>query len=281
MTNDHRESGTRRRSFKEIAIAALEAGKHVLCEKPMALNSDEAREIVAAAKSYREVCRGLNPPRGIWCHVTGTDLVRDGDGQIYVLEDNLRVPSGVSYMLENRLVTKRVFPDLCDSNGPLPLGDYPSQLDEVLAAVMKLQENLHWGVGRDRKLASIGVYDLDSVRGPIRYRTLHPDDEPFEPLGMPGSQMSGRKILEEHPKGTAYAHLLSDHQRYPVLVDADGQVLSMPPIINSEDTRVSDTTIQRAVASDVDAPQQALTILTHAQTAADNLVNELILARTS
>ena len=48
------------------------------------------------AKSFREACRGLNPPHGIWCHITGTDLVRGGDGQIYVLEDNLRCPSGVS-----------------------------------------------------------------------------------------------------------------------------------------------------------------------------------------
>lgn len=111
--------------------------------------------------------------------------------------------------------------------------------DRLLTAVMKLQENLHWGVGRDRKLASIGVYDLDSVTGPIRYRTLHPDDEPFEPLGMPGAAMSGRQILEEHPKGTTYAHLLAEHDRYPVLEDAGGQVLSMPPIINSEATKVT------------------------------------------
>jgi len=110
--------------------------------------------------------------------------------------------------------------------------------DRLLAAVMKLQENLHWGVGRDRKLASIGVYDLDTVTPPIRYRTLHPDDEPFEPLGMPGEAMSGRKILEDHPKGTAYAHLLADHARYPVLEDSQGKVLSMPPIINSEGTKV-------------------------------------------
>ncbi|MBW2526001.1 MAG: phenylalanine--tRNA ligase subunit beta [Deltaproteobacteria bacterium] len=110
--------------------------------------------------------------------------------------------------------------------------------DRLLAAVMKLQENLHWGVGRDRKLASIGVYDLDTVTTPIRYRTLHPDDEPFEPLGMPGQPMSGRQILEEHPKGTAYAHLLADHARYPLLEDSEGKVLSMPPIINSEGTKV-------------------------------------------
>lgn len=111
--------------------------------------------------------------------------------------------------------------------------------DRLLIAIMKLQENLHWGVGRDRKLASIGVYDLDAVAGPITYRTLHPDDEPFEPLGMPGVQMSGRKILAEHPKGVAYARLLADHDRYPVLIDAEGRVLSMPPIINSESTKLT------------------------------------------
>ncbi len=116
--------------------------------------------------------------------------------------------------------------------------EMPPLDDRLLGAVMKLQENLHWGVGRDRKLASIGVYDLDSVRSPIRYRTLDPDGEPFEPLGMPAVAMSGRRILAEHPKGVAYAHLLEGHARYPVLVDAADQVLSMPPIINSEPTKL-------------------------------------------
>ncbi|MBI4704997.1 MAG: phenylalanine--tRNA ligase subunit beta [Deltaproteobacteria bacterium] len=114
----------------------------------------------------------------------------------------------------------------------------PALGDRLLSALMKLQESLHWGVGRDRKLASIGVYDLSTVKLPIAYRTLDPDAEPFEPLGMPGRLMTGRQILEGHPKGTAYAHLLADAARYPVLVDAAGQVLSMPPIINSEGTKV-------------------------------------------
>ena len=61
--------------------------------------------------SVRE-CRGIHPPHGVWAHISGSDLVRDSDGQIYVLEDNLRVPSGVSYMLENRSVSKRAFADL-------------------------------------------------------------------------------------------------------------------------------------------------------------------------
>jgi phenylalanyl-tRNA synthetase beta chain len=60
--------------------------------------------------------------------------------------------------------------------------------EQSLAAIMKLQENLHWGVGRDRKLASIGVYDMATIGGPIVYRTMDPDKEPFTPLGMPGRQ---------------------------------------------------------------------------------------------
>ena len=63
-------------------------------------------EIIRSARSFRPECVGMDPPRGVWCHVTGTDLVRHDDGQIYVLEDNLRCPSGVSYVLENREVMK-------------------------------------------------------------------------------------------------------------------------------------------------------------------------------
>jgi phenylalanyl-tRNA synthetase beta chain len=112
-------------------------------------------------------------------------------------------------------------------------------IDETsLIAIMKLQENLHWGVGRDRKLASIGVYDLSTITPPITYGTMDPDKDPFVPLGMPGTKMSGRQILQSHPKGVAYAELLADHKRYPVLIDSRSQVLSMPPIINSEETKI-------------------------------------------
>jgi phenylalanyl-tRNA synthetase beta chain len=114
----------------------------------------------------------------------------------------------------------------------------PAVDERSLIAIMKLQENLHWGVGRDRKLASIGVYDLATITGPISYRTIDPDKEPFVPLGMPGKKMTGRQILESHPKGMAYADLLQGLKRYPVLVDSKGQVLSMPPIINSDETKV-------------------------------------------
>jgi uncharacterized circularly permuted ATP-grasp superfamily protein len=92
-------------------------------------------EVLAKSVNFRPQCVGVDPPLGIWAHICGSDLVRDGDGTIYVLEDNLRVPSGVSYMLENRLVTKRVFPELFEHYAPLPVDDYPSQLFDTLAAL--------------------------------------------------------------------------------------------------------------------------------------------------
>src|SRR5262249_29554696 len=89
-------------------------------------------EILGSATSYRSQCAGMKPPRGIWCHITGTDLVRNGDGQIYVLEDNLRCPSGVSYVLENRVVMKRTFPKVFESSRIRPVDDYPSRLRDML-----------------------------------------------------------------------------------------------------------------------------------------------------
>jgi len=92
-------------------------------------------ELLQNSVNFRKECVGVNPPNGIWAHICGSDLVRDKDGTIYVLEDNLRVPSGVSYMLENRLVMKRVFPDLFQDSNILPVDDYPSQLHDMLVAM--------------------------------------------------------------------------------------------------------------------------------------------------
>jgi uncharacterized circularly permuted ATP-grasp superfamily protein len=92
-------------------------------------------EVLADSKNFRPQCVGVKPPRRIWAHICGSDLVRDRDGTIYVLEDNLRVPSGVSYMLENRLVTKRVFPELFEAYAPLPVDEYPLQLFDTLASL--------------------------------------------------------------------------------------------------------------------------------------------------
>ena len=71
--------------------------------------------MIQSARNLLPACMGLNPPKGIWCHITGTDLVRDGIGKMFVLEDNLRCPSGVSYVLENRQVLKGTFPQVFEA----------------------------------------------------------------------------------------------------------------------------------------------------------------------
>lgn len=89
-------------------------------------------EIIESSAGYLRQCIGLKPPKGIWIHITGTDLVRDGNGTIRVLEDNLRCPSGVSYVLENREVMKRTFPALFEKLSIRAIFDYPFQLKSIL-----------------------------------------------------------------------------------------------------------------------------------------------------
>jgi uncharacterized circularly permuted ATP-grasp superfamily protein len=92
-------------------------------------------ELLEQSVNFRSQCVGVRPPLDVWAHICGSDLVRDGDGTLYALEDNLRIPSGVSYMLENRMVAKRVFPELFETSAILPVDDYPSQLYDTLAAL--------------------------------------------------------------------------------------------------------------------------------------------------
>ena len=89
-------------------------------------------DTVSSSKGFREQCVGLDPPGGVWCHITGTDLVRDSDGTVYVLEDNLRCPSGVSYVLENRDVMKKTFPKVFEGLAVRPVVDYPNRLNKLL-----------------------------------------------------------------------------------------------------------------------------------------------------
>lgn len=89
-------------------------------------------DLINSAKGFLKPCMGIKPPAGIWCHITGTDLVRDLSGQWYVLEDNLRVPSGISYVLENRRVMKSTFPEIFQTMAIKPVDDYPSHLLETL-----------------------------------------------------------------------------------------------------------------------------------------------------
>ncbi|PZX55895.1 putative circularly permuted ATP-grasp superfamily protein [Algoriphagus ratkowskyi] len=89
-------------------------------------------DLILKSRDYLEPCIGLTPPKGIWCHITGTDLVKSKDGEYYILEDNLRCPSGVSYMLESREIIKRVYPDIFNQKGVMPVSNYPTKLLRML-----------------------------------------------------------------------------------------------------------------------------------------------------
>ena len=89
-------------------------------------------DLVLSSKTLRPQMKGFSPPEGVWCHISGVDLVRDGDGTIYVLEDNLRCPSGVSYVLENRELMKRTFPQVFEGMSVEPVEDYPERLLDTL-----------------------------------------------------------------------------------------------------------------------------------------------------
>lgn len=90
------------------------------------------RDLIESSKTLRSQCMGYRPPGSVWCHITGVDLIRDRDGKIYVLEDNLRCPSGVSYVLENRELMKRTFAHVFQGMSVAPIEDYAEQLLKTL-----------------------------------------------------------------------------------------------------------------------------------------------------
>ncbi len=109
-----------------------------------------------------------------------------------------------------------------------------------IKSLMDLQEDLHWGLGRNRKKVSIGVHDLSNVKPPFRYMAVDPSFE-FVPLDYT-EKMSMTEILEKHPKGTRFAHLVRGFKKYPIILDANDNVLSFPPIINGTLTSVTEST---------------------------------------
>ena len=176
--------------------------------------------------------------------------IYDPGGMARYVRSYLGVQTGlVAYPVAPPRITVQVDPRLSDERSLRP---YIScavvrnvELDnELIKLLMNLQEDLHWALGRDRKLASIGVYDFDTLSGEMfHYDAVEPDALSFVPLGFPpdgpASCITLREILQQHKTGQAYAHLLQHLEAYPILRDAEGTVLSMPPIINSESTRVT------------------------------------------
>ncbi len=114
--------------------------------------------------------------------------------------------------------------------------------DEKIKEVIDIQEKLHITYGRNRKKVAIGIYPFEKITTPIRFTAMKPEDIIFRPLDA-DKEMNAREILEQHPTGQAYGHLLEGKKIFPVFLDANNKVLSVPPIINSEETgRITEET---------------------------------------
>jgi|TARA_Y100000310_G_scaffold17671_1_gene17433 phenylalanyl-tRNA synthetase beta chain len=104
---------------------------------------------------------------------------------------------------------------------------------EKIKEIIEIQEKLHLTIGRKRKKVAIGIYPLEKIKLPITFKALEPDKIRFIPLES-DKEMSGLEILHQHQTGTEYAHLLAGKQKFPIFVDSNNNILSMPPIINSQ-----------------------------------------------
>jgi len=114
--------------------------------------------------------------------------------------------------------------------------------DEKIKEIMQWQEKLHLTVGRNRKKVALGYYDLNKIKFPVKYLTKDPKEIVFEPLDMTG-ELNALQILSRHPCGREYGKQLDGFKKFPVYYDSDNQVLSMPPIINSNKSgKITQTT---------------------------------------
>jgi len=114
--------------------------------------------------------------------------------------------------------------------------------DEKIKEIIAIQEKIHITLGRNRKKIAIGIYPLEKITLPIKFEARAPKDIKFIPLES-DREMNGLQILQSHKTGREYAHLLEGKEKFPVFVDAAGEILSMPPIINSHKTgKVSEQT---------------------------------------
>jgi len=119
----------------EQRVRALNLFLHDVYHDQMILRSGILPpDLVLGSWGYRHEVHGLDVPRDVYTHIVGSDLVRDGTGQFFVLEDNLRTPSGVSYLIENRRVLKRVWPQVFEDYDVRPVEGYPQDLLDVLRA---------------------------------------------------------------------------------------------------------------------------------------------------
>ncbi len=229
-------------------------------------------ELILKSPNYRPECRGVTPKHQAWANITGSDLIRGSDGQFYVLEDNLRVPSGVSYMIENRELTKRVMPEIFANHSVLPVDDYASQLYKMLASLAPIQRKKpsivvltpgiynsayfehaylarEMGVelveGSDLSVNSDGIVVMNTVEGDVRvdviYRRINEeflDPEVFRDdseLGTPGlmrAWQTGNVAIANAPG----AGVADDKAIYAYVPDMIRYYLGAEPLIQNIET---------------------------------------------
>ena len=177
-------------------------------------------------------------------------------GQEIGLPDYTVIPSEEEVIVENEVSKIRPYIAFAKIDNVDFTGD-------KLKYIMDFQENLHWVIGRDRKKVAIGIHNADVVKSPFKYIATPKNANSFVPLEK-DEAMTPEEILTKHDKGKDYAHLIEDFNKYPLILDADDNVLSMPPIINGELTKIKEDTcniIVDVTGTDERAVNQALNII--------------------
>ncbi len=219
-------------------------------------------EAVYASPNYRPEMRGFTPPNGAWVHIAGIDLVRDADGTIYVLEDNARTPSGVSYVLQNRLISTRVLPRLFAQSGVVPVNDYANRLHAAVRACfgpdpavvltpgmynsayfehsfLAKQMGVQLVEGRDLAVRG-GRIVMRTTRGPIPVGAIYRrvDDEFLDPLNFnPDSALGVPGLLDVYRAGgtclvnAVGTGVADDKSIYPYVPDMIRFYLGEEPIL--------------------------------------------------
>lgn len=135
---------------------------------------------------------------------------------------------------------------------------------EKIKEIINIQEKIHNTFARKRKKTSIGIYPLENIKPPIRYLAKSPEEIKFRPLEFE-KELTGKEILLKHPAGIKYAELLKGLDKYPIFVDANNKVLSMPPIINAHELgKVNEKTKDIFIecsGHDINASDQVLNLI--------------------
>jgi phenylalanyl-tRNA synthetase beta chain len=189
------------------------------------------------------------------------------EGTARALRAFLDIEPGLKkYKLDPAKIELKVDPAILSIRGHIECLDVKGvRLDDnLLKGLMEMQEDLHWALGRDRKKVAIGVHDSSKITPPYTYRAAGAEEVRFVPLGMPGEALSLGDILKKHPKGVEYAGIIGGFDQYPIILDSKADVLSMPPIINGELTKLTaDTTdiFVEMTGTDERAVKKAMNIL--------------------